>query len=209
MPSGSIYSLFRGVSKKQVDNFIQEIAGSSGTDDDAIHDNTAGEIAAITEKATPVDADLLLLEDSEAGNAKKRTQVGNVRGLNESEVDARVVAVAGNSLNGQTIFTGNVADDDVFVYDFEGQVFAGNFIVTINSSVSNNRGIFSFRAATSSAFCLSIASTGITATTGVLTGTTGSDGTVTVSTHTDQKLYIENRRGGAINFSVTINAKVF
>lgn len=49
-------------------------------DTDAIHDNVAGEFAAITEKASPVSADLLLIEDSEAANAKKRVQVGNLSG---------------------------------------------------------------------------------------------------------------------------------
>ncbi len=40
---------------------------------DAIHDNVAGEIAAITEKTTLVDADMILIEDSEDSNNKKRT----------------------------------------------------------------------------------------------------------------------------------------
>ena len=53
-------------------------SAAPGSDTDAIHDNVAGEIAAITEKATPVDADLIVIEDSAAGNAKKRVQVGNL-----------------------------------------------------------------------------------------------------------------------------------
>lgn len=51
---------------------------ADGIDTSAIHDNTASEISAITEKTTPVDADLLLIEDSAATNAKKRVQVGNL-----------------------------------------------------------------------------------------------------------------------------------
>jgi microcystin-dependent protein len=51
---------------------------SGVTDADAIHDNVAGEIAAVTEKATPVSADLLLIEDSADSNNKKRLQVGNI-----------------------------------------------------------------------------------------------------------------------------------
>ena len=54
--------------------------GSAATDGSAIHDNEAGEIAAITEKVTPVAADMLLIEDSEASNAKKMVQVGNLPG---------------------------------------------------------------------------------------------------------------------------------
>ena len=55
------------------------ISMTGGTSDpDAIHDNVAGEIAAITEKTSPVDADLLLIEDSEDSNNKKRVEVGNL-----------------------------------------------------------------------------------------------------------------------------------
>lgn len=51
-----------------------------GADSTAIHDNTAGEITAITEKASPVSADLIIIEDSEAANAKKKVQIGNLPG---------------------------------------------------------------------------------------------------------------------------------
>jgi len=44
------------------------------TDSAAIHDNVSGEIAALSEKTTITSADLLLLEDSEASNAKKKIQ---------------------------------------------------------------------------------------------------------------------------------------
>jgi hypothetical protein len=52
--------------------------GGSGIDADAIHDNIAGEIQAITEKEEPVADDLLLIEDSEDGYAKKRVEIGNL-----------------------------------------------------------------------------------------------------------------------------------
>lgn len=55
-----------------------QISDLDHNDVDAIHDNVAGEIAAITEKAVPVSADLLLIEDSAAANAKMRVQVGNL-----------------------------------------------------------------------------------------------------------------------------------
>jgi hypothetical protein len=58
-----------------------EIAATGGTtDDDAIHDNQSGEIAAITEKASPASGDWLLIEDSEAANVKKAVQIGNLPG---------------------------------------------------------------------------------------------------------------------------------
>jgi hypothetical protein len=53
---------------------------NSGSDPDAIHDNVSGEISAVTEKTTPVDADLVLIEDSAGGNVKRKAQVGNLPG---------------------------------------------------------------------------------------------------------------------------------
>lgn len=50
----------------------------SGTDEDAIHDNVANEIALITEKTTPASADILIIEDSAAANSKKKVQIGNL-----------------------------------------------------------------------------------------------------------------------------------
>jgi hypothetical protein len=49
-----------------------------GYDANAIHDDEAGEISAITEKAAPVDADNILAEDSAAANAKKRVELGKI-----------------------------------------------------------------------------------------------------------------------------------
>ena len=59
---------------------FQLYQSGSATDADAIHDNVSGEINAVTEKATPVDADLVLIEDSAASYAKKKVQVGNLPG---------------------------------------------------------------------------------------------------------------------------------
>ena len=42
------------------------------------------------------------------------------------------------------------------------------------------------------------------ATTGILTGTTGTDNLITVSAHTDGKIYIENRRGSAKSIRVMV-----
>lgn len=52
----------------------------AGSDTDALHIDEAGEIAAIAEKETPVPGDLIVIEDSEAENAKKKVQIGNLPG---------------------------------------------------------------------------------------------------------------------------------
>lgn len=65
-------------------NSLKQVPASefmgSGTDPDAIHDNVAGEIAAITAKATPVSGDFLLIEDSADSNNKKRITIGDLPG---------------------------------------------------------------------------------------------------------------------------------
>ena len=55
-----------------------DISDLNHDDTDAIHDNVAGEINAITEKVSPVDADLLLIEDSQDSNNKKKVQITNL-----------------------------------------------------------------------------------------------------------------------------------
>ena len=59
-------------------NVVTNNIGTPGGDTTAIHDDTAAEISAVTEKTTPVAADFVLIEDSAASNAKKRVQVGNL-----------------------------------------------------------------------------------------------------------------------------------
>jgi len=50
----------------------------TGTDTNAVHINASGEISGIAAKTAVVGADLLLIEDSEAANVKKSTQVSNL-----------------------------------------------------------------------------------------------------------------------------------
>ncbi len=56
----------------------KDTSASGGADADAIHDNVASEISAITEKTVPVSGDFLIIEDSAASNVKKRVQIGNL-----------------------------------------------------------------------------------------------------------------------------------
>ncbi len=66
----------------------------AGTDANAIHDNVAAEISVVTEKATPVSADLLIIEDSADSNNKKRVQIGNLPASGGTDTDAVHVNVA-------------------------------------------------------------------------------------------------------------------
>jgi len=58
-----------GVGHTHVEADVTDLAHS---DPDAIHDNVAGEINAITSKGALVDGDIFLIEDSAASNAKKK-----------------------------------------------------------------------------------------------------------------------------------------
>lgn len=58
-----------------------ETLGGAGGDSTAIHDDVSAEISAVTEKTTLVGDDLILIEDSEATNAKKRAKVSSVISL--------------------------------------------------------------------------------------------------------------------------------
>ena len=59
--------------------------------------------------------------------------------------------------------------------------------------------VISFDATTGTAYCFKIAgSADIETRTGALSGTTGTDGKITISAHTDGKVYIENRLGSTL-----------
>jgi len=52
-----------------------------GVDSSAIHTNTSSEISGISEKTVPVGDDLVVIEDSEASNAKKKVKISNIPSL--------------------------------------------------------------------------------------------------------------------------------
>ncbi len=74
---------------------------SATSDADAIHDNVASEISAVTEKVTPVSADLVLVEDSADSHNKKRVQVGNLSGAGVPQAHAPTHITGGSDqING-------------------------------------------------------------------------------------------------------------
>lgn len=99
-----------------------------------------------------------------------------------------------------------INDDAVYSYDFGANVSTSHVIYSDNGGT--RRGLFVARTIATS-HVNSIASTGISTTTGALTGTTGTDGNLTISAHTDNKLYVENRTGGAVFAVITISRAQF
>jgi len=82
---------------------IATYIGSGLTDAAAIHDDTAQEIQPITTKSTPVDADVLLIEDSAASWAKKSVAFSNLSSYVESDLGGPflpLTAGSGESLTG-------------------------------------------------------------------------------------------------------------
>lgn len=88
---------------------------TGGSDADAIHDNVAGEIAAITEKTAPVADDMLLIEDSADSNNKKMVKVDNIpRFVDRGDPSAYDLDLASMT-----------ADDSFHDWDVSGVVPAG------------------------------------------------------------------------------------
>jgi hypothetical protein len=67
--------------------------GSAATDGAAIHDNQAGEIHAVTEKATPASNDELLIEDSADAYSKKKVKIANLPGGGSGAMDVLMVQI--------------------------------------------------------------------------------------------------------------------
>ena len=84
-----------------------QVSDLDHTDASAIHDDVAGEIAAVASKSVPDSADVILIEDSTASNAKKRVALGTLddahnhdaRYYTETEVDS---IASGKSDTGHT-----------------------------------------------------------------------------------------------------------
>lgn len=130
-------------------------APTTGTDVDAIHDNVAGEINAVTEKATPVAADVILIEDSADGFTKKRISLTNLLGggsaptpqpgpndfrygLSQQSdpalVDFLSLTDVGSPTDPQTVTTGATTQGDYF------HIFSANThdVTRINESALGN-----------------------------------------------------------------------
>lgn len=75
-------------------------------------------------------------------------------------------------------------------------------ILEFASSSSALSNFVRYRVGASPQTALFLATANQAVTTGALTGTTGTDTNLTVSAHTDGKLYIENRRGAELDVDV-------
>ena len=88
-----------------------------------------------------------------------------------------------------------IADDGVFSFSPSGTW--GLMFVFCPTSMTPSALVFWRVTATNNGCALIQPGSDVVATTGALTGTTGTDGKFTISAHTDGKIYMENRLGGA------------
>ena len=133
---------YEPATKKYVDDI-------GSTDSDAIHDNVAAEINAVASKGTPVNADLLLIEDSADSNAKKKITLGDLpSGSGEANETMDAVPTDGNvdhtaSSDGIYDALALKANDADVVHDTGNETVAGvktfgSFPVTPSSAPSSN-----------------------------------------------------------------------
>lgn len=100
-----------------------------------------------------------------------------------------------------TVSERSVLDDTATSYEFSG---SSRGVAVISLNTGGDAAIISFRVGSLPSVAIISGSANFDSATGVLSGTTGTNGKVTVSTHTDNKLYIENRRGDTREITLTL-----
>jgi len=121
-------------------NTLDDLTTSgAGSDTTAIHNNVSGELAAIASKATPVDADYLLIEDSADTNKKKSITRA---GLFASPVIVTDVTPASSSADGSIHTDGGVGITkglEVGSHINGGlDITANRFLISVNTTETTN-----------------------------------------------------------------------
>lgn len=95
-------------------------------DSDVFHKSVTGEIAGLTDKPSPVGADVFIIEDSAAGNAKKKVSILNLPGARSifTFVGAAPITSNPDALLRMTNF--DLAIDEGYVMPYSGSVVAAS-----------------------------------------------------------------------------------
>ena len=107
-----------------------DITDLSHVDPTAIHDDVANEISAIADKAAPVAADILIIEDSEAAGVKKKVSISNLPGGGASVIEHED-SDESTSAKGSTAYgTAKLASPHVYP--------AGDYIITWSIEINSD-----------------------------------------------------------------------
>jgi len=109
------------------------------------------------------------------------------------------------SLNQSSFNSGrelSISDDSVASLEFDGTTYG--ILVVGSPTALSGPGMVAFRVGSSNYTSLLTTNTAMEVTTGILAGTTGTDTKLTISTHTDNKIYIENRTGALRVYNVVL-----
>ena len=87
-----------------------DVSSGTATDNDAVHDNVAGEIVAVADKAAPVGADHLLIEDSQDSNNKKDITISLLEAALEAVMD---LADMQGTIGSSKITDGSLMEADI------------------------------------------------------------------------------------------------
>ncbi len=101
----------------------------------------------------------------------------------------------------------SLADDTATLFDGTAGIQARGLLLISGNDVSTSALLYVNTPAAIVQEMGTTAGSYIDLTTGVLSGTTGSDVKVTVSTHTDGNIYLENRMGTTVGFGIVYTGR--
>jgi hypothetical protein len=144
-----------------------------------------------------------------ANAGSKKVGIGTAAPDEKLDVRGNIIASGYKLIMGATgaITGGAETINDDAAFSFTPVTSRGVLILRSGGAQSTIFGMFTFAAVAGTAYCYSwVVGSATVAATGALSGTTGTDTKVTVSAHTDGKIYIENRSGGQQPFAWQIVA---
>lgn len=168
-------------------------------------------ISTLTAKNPPVDADSVVLVDSAASNVFKAVTGTNLKAYLKTYLDTLygLLASANTWTGAQTFTAGQRSGTLTLAQDTATSITPGFnhcviLIYNFTGGGSGYTGMARTRQDASPSTIAIFSGANFALTTGVLTGTTGAVSTLTVSPHTDGKIYIENRRALSQTFQYTL-----
>lgn len=168
-----------------------------------INDGATINVNNLGAKASPIGNDIFVIADSEDSFILKGATRTNLESLFMALAGAQSASgvktfTDGISVGGGTDVGGDLSINDNVAIAITPPNFIGTMMIWNTGGDANTSALVRYRCPATTAVGVMYAGTNIATATGALTGTTGTDGKLTISAHTDSKLYIENRLGGNV-----------